>query len=147
MTLPTNRTTVQADLRLEIDGRPVAVTGDGDHLRVEVSDPAAVAAVLSSTALPAGLPRASVRGAVRRAADVLAASGVTVTVVGPAGRLVTLGARARTGRATRFLTGTEHLDLGAWSAVGPSARPVLASAWQRLRATVVRRVRQRLVRR
>ena len=144
MTLPTGGDVrVHADLSVEVDDHTVSVTADGNRVRVEISDPAAVFGVLTSTALPVGSTSPFTPRTLRRAADTLADSGLTLTVVGPAGRLATLGADATGGRWTRRLLRTGHVSFGTWSSVGPTARPVLVSALRRVRTMVAGRIHRR----
>jgi len=104
--------TVDADLAFTLglpDARTVrgSLTGSGKQLQIRVSDPF----------LFAGRSDAS---AVRLIADGLARHGVSLTVVSPAGPLVTLGA-ASTSWLQRRLTGSRHIRVergaGLWSLV------------------------------
>lgn len=131
---------VHADLSVEVDDHTVSVTADGNRVRVEISDPAAVLGVLTSTALPVGSASPFTRRTLGRAADLLADSGLTLTVVGPSGRLATLGAEAQGGTVTRRVLGNNHVAIGSWSSVGPSVRPVLTSVLRRVRTAVVVRI-------
>jgi hypothetical protein len=101
---------VDADLEFAVDlpgSRTVTgvLTGTGTELRLEVSDPF----------LFAGRSDA---GAVRGLAGLLARQGLTLTVVAPAGPLVTLGVR-RTSWWQRRVTGSRHIRVergaGLWS--------------------------------
>lgn len=103
---------VEADLVFSLDlpgARTVrgSLTGSGKHLQLRVSDPF----------LFAGSSDAS---AVRGIADGLARHGVSVTVVAPAGPLVTLGV-PRTSWLQRRVTGSRHIRVertaGLWSLV------------------------------
>ena len=92
--------TVDADLEFTLDlpgARTVrgSLTGSGKHLQLRVSDPF----------LFAGRSDAS---AVRGIADGLARQGVSLTVVAPAGPLVTLGV-PRTSWLQRRVTGSRHI--------------------------------------
>lgn len=131
---------VHADLSVQVDDHTVAITADGSRVRVEVSDPAAVFGVLTSTALPVGSRSPFTRRSLGRVADLLADGGVTLTVVGPSGRLATLGAEARGGTVVRRLLGNGHVAVGAWSAVGPAVRPVATSALRRVRVALSARL-------
>ena len=104
--------TVDADLEFTLDLpglRTVrgSLTGSGKHLQLRVSDPF----------LFAGRSDAS---AVRGIADGLARQGVCMTVVAPAGPLVTLGV-PRTSWLQRRVTGSRHIRVergaGLWSLV------------------------------
>ena len=101
--------TVDADLEFTLDlpgARTVrgSLTGSGKHLQLRVSDPL----------LFAGRSDAS---AVRGIADGLARQGVSLTVVAPAGPLVTLGV-PRTSWLQRRVTGSRHIRVergaGLW---------------------------------
>ena len=101
---------VDADLELAVElpgARPVtgSLTGSGAALELRVSDPF----------LFAGRSDA---GAIRGVADGLASRGLTLTVVAPAGPLVTLGA-PRTSWLQRRVTGSRHIRVergaGLWS--------------------------------
>lgn len=92
--------TVDADLEFTLDlsgARSVrgSLTGSGKHLQLRVSDPF----------LFAGKTDAS---AVRGISDGLARQGVSLTVVSPAGPLVTLGV-PRTSWLQRRVTGSRHI--------------------------------------
>ncbi|MEO5709641.1 MAG: FHA domain-containing protein [Nocardioidaceae bacterium] len=102
--------TVDADLDFSVDlpgDRTVSgsLTGSGHQLVLRVSDPAVFAG-------------RSDAGLIRGLADGLARQGVRVTVVAPAGPLVTLGA-ARTSWLQRRITGSRHIRVergaGLWS--------------------------------
>ena len=104
--------TVDADLEFTLDlpgARTVrgSLTGSGKHLELRVSDPF----------LFAGRSDAST---VRGIADGLARHGVSLTVVAPAGPLVTLGV-PRTSWLQRRVTGSRHIRVergaGLWSLV------------------------------
>jgi len=104
--------TVGADLEFTLDlpgSRTVrgSLTGSGKNLRLRVSDPF----------LFAGRSDAS---AVRGIADGLARQGVSLSVVAPAGPLVTLGV-PRTSWLQRRVTGSRHIRVergaGRWSLV------------------------------
>lgn len=103
---------VEADLAFSVDlpgSRTVrgSLTGSGKSLQLRVSDPF----------LFAGRSDAS---AIRGIAEGLARQGVCLTVVAPAGPLVTLGV-ARTSWLQRRLTGSRHIRVergaGVWSLV------------------------------
>jgi hypothetical protein len=102
--------TVDADLAFTVDlpgSRTVqgSLTGSGKQLVLRVSDPFVFAG-------------RSDAGAIRGVAEGLARQGVRVTVVAPAGPLVTLGA-ARTSWLQRRVTGSRHIRVergaGLWS--------------------------------
>lgn len=102
--------TVDAELAFSVDlpgSRTVqgSLTGSGKELVLRVSDPFVFAG-------------RSDAGAIRGLADGLARQGVRVTVVAPAGPLVTLGA-ARTSWWQRRVTGSRHIRVergaGLWS--------------------------------
>lgn len=109
--MPTDLT-VDADLEFTLDlpgARTVSgsLTGSGKHLQLRVSDPF----------LFAGRSDAS---AVRGIADGLARHGISLTVVAPAGLLVTLGV-PRTSWLQRRVTGSRHMRVergaGLWSLI------------------------------
>jgi hypothetical protein len=102
--------TVDADLAFSVDlpgSRTVrgSLTGSGKQLVLRVSDPFVFAG-------------RSDAGAIRGLADGLARQGVRITVVAPAGPLVTLGT-ARTSWLQRRVTGSRHIRVergaGLWS--------------------------------
>ena len=104
--------TIDADLEFTLDlpgSRTVrgSLTGSGKNLQLRVSDPF----------LFAGRSDAS---AVRGIADGLASQGVSLSVVAPAGPLVTLGV-PRTSWLQRRVTGSRHIRVergaGLWSLV------------------------------
>lgn len=142
MTSPTGRTTVHADLHLEVDGRPVAVTADGDEITVRADDAGAVAAAVSTVVLPGSATRVVSRRAVARVGDTLSGAGLTVTVVGPAGVVAVLGERAAPGRLTRLVFGTDRLALGRWDVVRRAFLPTLVATARRRVVAVRRRVRR-----
>lgn len=109
--MPTDLT-VDADLEFTLDLPGIrtvrgSLTGSGKHLELRISDPF----------LFAGRSDAS---AVRGLAAGLARQGVALTVVAPAGPLVTLGV-PRTSWLQRRLTGSRHIRVqrgaGLWSLV------------------------------
>jgi hypothetical protein len=103
---------VDADLRVELTtaagtSTTARVTGHGQRLRVE-------------TGRPDLLINAVDRVEVGRAAELLAASGITVDVCGPRGRVATLGA-GTSNRIGRAITGSRH--------VAPYLAGALRLAW------------------
>src|SRR3954471_2838105 len=115
--------TVDADLQFTLDlpgTRTVrgSLSGSGKHLRLRVTDPF----------LFAGKSDAS---AVRGIAAGLARHGVSLTVVAPAGPLVTLGV-PRTSWLQRRVTGSRHIRVergaGLWSLVRGRAQAPVAGA-------------------
>ena len=118
--------TVDADLEFTLDlpGTGTvrgSLTGSGKHLELRVSDPF----------LFAGRSDAS---AVRGIADGLARRGVCLTVVAPAGPLVTLGV-PRTAWLQRRVTGSRHIRVergaGLWSLVRGRAQAPAGGALPR----------------
>ena len=92
---------VTADLRLEItspagESTTARVTGRGRQVQVETERPDVVLAAVD-------------RKDAGRVADLLAASGVTVSVVGPRGAIATLGAHTSS-RVGQFLTGSTRVS-------------------------------------
>ena len=120
------RLSVEADLRLELAGRPARLTGSGRELTLYLADPVDA---LSQVGL-ALLPRAG-RLTPRRLgllADGLTAAGLRLTVRGPGGALLVLGQEGS--RPVRWLTRSPSVALGSPLAV---ARMVARLVLQRLR--------------
>jgi hypothetical protein len=113
---------VEADLRLRVttergDSTSAHLTGHGRELRVDVERPEVLLAAVD-------------RRDVGQVADLLAASGVTVRVVGPDGPAATVGAGASS-RLGRVVTGSRNVapDPRAATALAlstPAARRTLA---------------------
>jgi hypothetical protein len=116
------RLAVEADLRLQVttergETTSARVTGRGHELRVDVERPEVLLAAVD--------PRD-----VGQVADLLAASGVTVHVVGPDGPAATVGAGASS-RLGRAVTGSRNVAPVPRAAASlalstPAARRVLA---------------------
>jgi hypothetical protein len=112
---------VDADLRVELTtaaGRSTTalVTGHGQRLRVE-------------TRRPDQLITAVDRVEMGRAAELLAAAGITVDVCGPRGPVATLGA-GTSNRVGRAITGSRHVaaDLAGALRLAWATRPVRTTA-------------------
>lgn len=104
-----------ADLVVEsADGLVGRVTGEGSTLRVTTDDPARFVDELRAT-WPA-----DVRG-VGRVGDFLAGEGVSVTISGPRGDVLTLGAEASS-LVGRLTTGTRRVAPGRPLTVAPLVR-------------------------
>lgn len=112
---------VDADLRLEIGGSLVTVTGSGRDIRVHADSPVAVLTAVSGAALPAGLGRVNGPRALGRVADGLRGLGLEIHVHGPTGDLLALGGAGRFGWG-QLLTGSSAVRVGAFRAVTPLAR-------------------------
>ncbi len=103
---------IDADLRVELTtavgtSTTARVTGDGQQVRIEASRPEVLLSAVG-------------RADVGRVAELLAATGVTVSVVGPHGPVATLGAGTST-RIGRAITGSSH--------VAPAPRGALSLMW------------------
>lgn len=99
---------VEADLRLDVtapngESTTAHVTGNGSQVRVEAARPAVLFASVD-------------RADVGRVADLLAFSGVTVSVIGPGGPVATLGAIAPS-RVGRAVTGSAQVSPVAGAAL------------------------------
>ncbi|MEP6852559.1 MAG: hypothetical protein ABJA87_07890 [bacterium] len=112
------RLRVDADLHLEIDGRPVAVTGSGRRIVVSTDSPAAVFDQIASAALPVGVGRMSGARALGRLADGLAGSDLELVVTGPSGAVATFGAGSRS-RLAQLVTGSRHVRFGSARTLAP----------------------------
>lgn len=111
---------VDADLQLELTTAAGAsstarVSGHGQQVRVQVERPGVLLAVLD-------------RAEVGRAADLLAATGITLDVHGPHGRVATLGA-GTSNRVGRVVTGSSRVApvLGGAARLVWAGRPVRMS--------------------
>ncbi|MCO7221286.1 hypothetical protein [Klenkia sp. PcliD-1-E] len=118
---------VRADLTLQADGVTARLTGDGDRLTLDASDPWALwraAAVLPWPVGPTTGRGPSVLGDLGSA---LAQQGLHVDVTGPGGRVAELGAGV-TSPLGRLLTGSTAVRPG-------SARTVAATVTSGLTAS------------
>jgi hypothetical protein len=130
---------VEADLRLRVttergESTTAHLTGRGRELRVDVERPEVLLAAVD--------PRD-----VGQVADLLAASGVTVRVVGPNGPAATVGASA-SGVLGRLVTGSRNVAPVPRAAVSlalstPAARRTLAALLPAVLAVVVALLRRR----
>lgn len=134
---PGRAVTLRADLTLEIDDQPVAITADGRDVTVEVTDLAGVFDAVATVPLPAGVRAVAARRLVRSLADGSAREGIRTRVVTPQGAVVTLGRDTRSSRTSRLLTGSDHLAIDV-RALRPLWRPALRTAVRRLRARLRR---------
>lgn len=127
---PHRRVEVTADLRLDLDGQPVTLRGDGSELTLQVSDPATALDQVTGALLPRtdGKDLRSLRQ-LGRAADALHGAGLRLTVRGPQGPLIVLGGRFRAW--SQILTGSGHVALGRVRALAPVARAVVVTAVKR----------------
>jgi len=111
---------IHSDLTFSVDGPSGSSTGRIDAVEskvtISVDDPAAVI----GSALGNGSQQAAVIG------DLLAASGVTVEVVGPQGPVLTVGAGVDSAVGA-LLGGTRHLRLGSPRATAPLVRARIGS--------------------
>ena len=97
---------LDADLRLEVDGRPLHLTGDGRRLTLHVDDLRTLARLRATT--PDGRGGASDLASLATTLDEL---GLTLDVVGPTGAsLATAGRDARPGVAGRLLDAPVAVD-------------------------------------
>jgi len=127
---------VEADLQVEVtspsgESTTAHVTGSGKRLRVETGRP---------DVLFASVDRADVG----RVADLLAFSGVTVSVVGPGGPVATLGA-GTSSRLGRAVTGSSRVSPTAGAArlaVTPGVLRAVAVAAAVVVLAFVRRLRR-----
>ncbi len=109
---------VVADLAVEVDGVPATLTGDGNRLVLEATDPGALWSAVAHAQLPAGVGRVDAARALGRLADGLRDAGVRLEVRGPRGELVALGDGVRSA-AGRVTTGSSALRPGGPRALGP----------------------------
>ncbi len=130
------RLTVQADLRVEVDGAIGTVSGAGSTIVISTDEPMKFWSAATDSALPGAVGTMSGPRAIGDVADALDAVGLRVEVVGPNGTLVRLGAPADS-RLAEMLTGSRSVAFGSpravlppiWSAVRQSsARPLLLGA-------------------
>lgn len=122
------RLRVEADLRLDLGGRPARLTGSGSELTLQLTDPADALTQVRAVLLPRGVrltPRPL--GAL---ADRLQTAGLILTVRGPHGPLVVLGQQGP--GPLRRLTGSPYVALGRAGAVALA-----------LATVVLRRLRRR----
>ena len=122
---PPARLEVEADLRLDLDGQAVTVTGTGAHVEVTLEDPSQALEQAISALWPRR-GRTSVLGLVRRlgrGAEVVHAAGLSIIVRGPRGRLLTLGGRPS--RLAGLITGSRQIRIGGLRAVAPLVRRLL----------------------
>lgn len=129
---------VEADVRMVIDGHPAHLTGSGQDLRLSTDAPADLWAGLSRAELPSGLGRVNGPRAIGRAATELARLGVAVSIVGPSGELVRVGARVSS-RLGRVTTGSSAVRFGSPRTVAPTAAAVVGQSVR----SIVDRVRAR----
>lgn len=130
--------TVDADLRMDLNGHPAHLTGSGQDLRIDTDVPAELWAEISRAELPAGLGRINGPRAIGRAATEMARHGVSVSIVGPTGELVRVGARVSS-RLGRLTTGSTAVRFGSARTVAPTALAVVRDGVR----SVIARVRPR----
>lgn len=118
---------VQADVRMVIDGHPAHLTGSGQDLRISTDSPAQLWAEVNRAELPSGLGRVNGPRAIGRLADQLAAYGLAVSVVGPTGEVVRLGARVSS-RVGRIATGSTAVHFGSPRTLAPTLAQVVRQA-------------------
>ncbi len=118
---------VQADVRMVLNGHPAHLTGSGQDLRISTDAPAAVWAEVSKAELPSGLGRVNGPRAVGRLADELADQGLAVSVVGPTGEVVRLGARVSS-RLGRIATGSAAVHFGTPRTLAPTVVQLVRQA-------------------
>jgi hypothetical protein len=118
---------VQADVRMVLNGHPAHLTGSGQDLRISTDAPAALWAEVTRAELPSGWGRVNGPRAVGRIADQLADQGLAVSVVGPTGELVRLGARVSS-RLGRVATGSAAVHFGSPRTLTPTVVQVVRQA-------------------
>lgn len=121
------RLAVEADLRLDLGGRPARLTGSGRELTLQLTDPADALTQVGAALLPqAG------RLTPRRLgwlADQLRDAGLRLTVRGPNGPLLVLG---REGPGLlRWLTRSRYVALGPPRVVARALATVVLRRWRR----------------
>src|SRR4051794_36142128 len=82
---------VVADVAVSVDGATATLTGSGADLRLESPDPAGLLDAVAHAELPAAVGRVDGPRALGRVADQLAAVGLTLTVAGPQGDVLSMG--------------------------------------------------------
>ena len=144
---------VQADLRMDLDGTSATLTGDGDRLMLATERPVALWDILVSAPLPVGGGSVGGPARVGRVAEALREAGVNLDLRGPRGTVASLGAGVDSALG-RVLVGSGALGPGApaavaplvWQAVrrGPAARvAALALATSVAGIVLVHRARRR----
>jgi hypothetical protein len=103
--------TIEADLRIDVDGRGASLKSEGRRLTFTSEAPGELWASLGGSTF-GGLagPRDGAK-AVGRIAETLAAQGIELHLVGPQGELARLGSGAHS-RLGRVLTGSTLVQLG-----------------------------------
>ena len=132
---------IEADLELLIDGNSARLTGSGRSLVLEADRPAALWSSVSSAPLPAGIGRINGPKLVGGVAAKLVDLGITVSVNGPDGELVRIGAEARS-RVGKWVTGSAAVQLGGARAVAPTALAVVRQTVARWGATGLARLKR-----
>ncbi len=110
---------VRADLTLQADGVTARLTGDGDRLTLDASDPWALWRAAAALPWPVGTTVSRGPSVLGDLGTALAAHGLHVDVTGPGGRVAELGAGV-TSPLGRLLTGSTAVRPG-------SARTVAAT--------------------
>ena len=124
---------VRADLRMDLDGASVTLTGDGDRLVLATNRPGALWDALASAPVPIRVGSASGPTGVGRVAEALREAGLNLDVRGPRGTVASLGAGVDSALG-RVLAGSSALRPGAPAAVAPllwhavSQRPAARTA-------------------
>jgi hypothetical protein len=132
-----SRLTVDANVRIVADGHEATLTGSGHELRLESRSPAALWAGLNQAALPTGFAGLNGPRAVGRLAEQLAAVGLALTVSGPAGDLVRIGAGTASSLG-RLTVGSRAVRFGS----ARSIAPVVGSLVRQFGANMVARIRR-----
>ncbi len=133
---------VQADVRMDLAGHRAHLTGSGRDLRIDTDAPAALWAEVTRAELPSGWARVNGPRAIGRIADQLARQGLALSVTGPSGEVVRLGARVSS-RVGRVATGSAAVAFGSPRTVAPTVVQVVRQAG----AGILDRVRHRRWRR
>ena len=129
---------VQADVHMDLGGHRAHLTGSGGELRVDTDAPAALWTEVTRAELPSGWARVNGPRAIGRIADELARQGLSLSVTGPSGEVVRLGARVSS-RLGRVTTGSAAVGFGSPRTVAPTVVQVVRQAG----AGVLDRVRRR----
>ncbi len=124
MTARTGALVVQADVRMTLNGHSAHLTGKGQELRLTTDAPADLWAEVTRAELPAGWGRVNGPRAIGRVADQMADQGIALTVVGPTGELVRLGARVSS-RLGRITTGSAAVHYGSPRTLAPTVVSVI----------------------
>ncbi len=109
---------VEVDLRIDLDGQTVLLSGTGNHLVLHAQCPTDLVAAVLGTELPKEYRHLHSNRALGALADSLHRAGLELLVTGPSGPLLTLGdgQRWRWGTLT---TGSVHVRPGRMTGLLP----------------------------